>query len=155
MLDLGFGPYTHLLAKYQPLLLKMDLDNSLIQQGCEDFDMLINIETLLALVCIMPLLESILIMFAQSKFIFIICDYVVVVKVCQNNLYFMYLDELSKIAYLWIEWYIFPFLRNFLNKKNYHCTIDFLACPCELEVYPIWMGITHSDVVKDGNDEHY
>ncbi len=49
----------------------------------------------------------------------------------------------------------FPFLRNFLDKKNYHCTIDFLACPCELEVYPIWMGITHSDVVKDGNDEHY
>jgi hypothetical protein len=36
-----------------------------------------------------------------------------------------------------------------------HYTIDFLACPCELEVYPIWMGRAHSDVVKDGNDEHY
>jgi hypothetical protein len=31
MMDLGFGPYTHLLAKYKPLLLKMGLDNSLIQ----------------------------------------------------------------------------------------------------------------------------
>jgi hypothetical protein len=51
---------------------------------------------------------------------------------------------------------IFSFLRIKKKKKNNsHCTIDFLACPCELEVYPIWMGRAHSDVVKDGNDEHY
>jgi hypothetical protein len=23
------------------------------------------------------------------------------------------------------------------------------------EMYPIWMGKTHNDVVKDGNDEYY
>jgi hypothetical protein len=31
MLDLVFGPYIHLLAKYKPLLPKMGLDNSLTQ----------------------------------------------------------------------------------------------------------------------------
>jgi hypothetical protein len=31
MLDLDFGPYTHLLTKYEPLFLKLGLDNSLIQ----------------------------------------------------------------------------------------------------------------------------
>ncbi len=30
-----------------------------------------------------------------------------------------------------------------------------LARPCELEMYLVWMGKAHSDVVKDGNDEHY
>ncbi len=33
---------------------------------------------------------------------------------------------------------------------------DFLlAHPCELVVYLVWMGKAHSDVVKDGNDQHY
>jgi hypothetical protein len=31
----------------------------------------------------------------------------------------------------------------------------FLTCPFELEMYLVWMGKTHSDVVKDVNDEHY
>ncbi len=30
-----------------------------------------------------------------------------------------------------------------------------LAHPCEPEMYPVWMGRTHSDEVEDGNDEHY
>jgi hypothetical protein len=55
---------------------------------------------------------------------------------------------------LWIEWYIYILSLKKIKIKS-DCTIDFLACPCELEVYPIWMGKTHNDVVKDGNDEHY
>ncbi len=39
--------------------------------------------------------------------------------------------------------------------KDLHEGDFLLACPCELEVYLVWMGKTHSDVVKDGNDEHY
>jgi hypothetical protein len=30
-----------------------------------------------------------------------------------------------------------------------------LTHPCEPKMYPIWMGRTHSDVMKDGNNEHY
>ncbi len=31
----------------------------------------------------------------------------------------------------------------------------FLASPCELEMYLVWMGKVHSDAIKYGNDEHY
>jgi hypothetical protein len=36
-----------------------------------------------------------------------------------------------------------------LYKRDY-----FLAHPYDCEVYLVWMGISHGDVVKDGNDEH-
>jgi hypothetical protein len=42
-----------------------------------------------------------------------------------------------------------------LKRRNFSLHNFFLACPCELEVYPIWMGRAHNDVVKDVNDEHY
>ncbi len=37
-----------------------------------------------------------------------------------------------------------------LHKRNF-----IFACPSDLEVYFIWMGKVHNNVVKDGNDEHY
>ncbi len=51
-------------------------------RACENFDMLTNIEIMLTLMCIMPLVENIysLITFAQSQFGFI-CNYVAIVKV--------------------------------------------------------------------------
>lgn len=72
----------HVLAKYKPLVLKICVGYPLIEQACENFDMLTNIETMLTLMCITPLVESIysLITFAQSQFGFI-CDYVAIVKV--------------------------------------------------------------------------
>ncbi len=39
--------------------------------------------------------------------------------------------------------------------KNLHRGNFIFACPSDLEVYFIWMGKAHNNVVKDGNDKHY
>jgi hypothetical protein len=39
--------------------------------------------------------------------------------------------------------------------RDLHKRDVILAHPFDLEVYPIWVGKMHSEVVKDGNDEHY
>jgi len=39
--------------------------------------------------------------------------------------------------------------------KDLHERDYLLACPSKPKVYLVWMGRTHSDVVKDANDEHY
>jgi hypothetical protein len=37
-----------------------------------------------------------------------------------------------------------------LHRRNF-----IFACPFNLEMYFVWMGKVHNDVVKDENDEHY
>jgi hypothetical protein len=39
--------------------------------------------------------------------------------------------------------------------KDLHERDFIFVYPCNLEVYPIWMGKVYSDVAKDGNDKHY
>lgn len=58
-----------------------------------NYDLLCDVSTLLALPCLMPLLESVnfLMKFAQSNHVFV-SDYVAAVEICQANLYMMYSD---------------------------------------------------------------
>ncbi len=56
-----------------------------------NLDLLCDLHMLLGLSSLLPLLEAMhaLIKFAQGKDIFI-CDFVVVIKICQIDLYMMY-----------------------------------------------------------------
>ena len=58
-----------------------------------NYDLLCDIGTLLALPCLMPLLDCVnsLMKFAQSNHVFV-SDYIVVVKICYSELYMMYSD---------------------------------------------------------------
>jgi len=62
-----------------------------------NYEHLYDIHIWLGLVCILPLLEFVhaLIKFAQSRNVFM-CDLVVIIKVCQGNIYNMYCDQTSK-----------------------------------------------------------
>jgi hypothetical protein len=50
-----------------------------------------------------------------------------------------------------------PSLRitTYIPFEDLHEGDFLLACPLELEMYPIWMGRVYIDVVKDVNDEPY
>jgi hypothetical protein len=52
-----------------------------------------DIGTILGLPCVLPMLESIsaLMKFAYARDVFV-CDYIIIVKICQANLYKMYID---------------------------------------------------------------
>jgi hypothetical protein len=39
--------------------------------------------------------------------------------------------------------------------KDLHEREFLLTCPFKPKVYLVWMGIVHSDVVNNANDEHY
>jgi hypothetical protein len=60
-----------------------------------------ELQILLWLAYILPLLESIyvLIKFAQMRDVFV-CDLVAAIKVCQGDMYNMYLEESSNCKYL-------------------------------------------------------
>ena len=63
-----------------------------------NFDVLCDIQVLLSMVCLVPLLKVVysLIQFAQGRNIFI-GDFVVAVKVCEGQLYRMFVD--AQFAY--------------------------------------------------------
>jgi hypothetical protein len=46
-------------------------------------------------------------------------------------------------------------IATYTHFRNLHEGDFLLACPSKLEMYPVWMGRVHTDVVKDVNDEHY
>jgi hypothetical protein len=50
---------------------------------------------------------------------------------------------------------LFLCTTTYIPFRDLHEGDFILAHPCEPKMYPIWMGRMHSDVVKDGNDEHY
>jgi hypothetical protein len=106
---------TRWISLLEPLRRIMDEYKTLIAKMCEDdvvkklyltvkqaaakettrlnCDLLCDVGTLLALPCLMPLLQSVdsLMNFAQSNHVFV-SDYVAAVKICQTQLYMMYSD---------------------------------------------------------------
>ncbi len=50
-------------------------------------------------------------------------------------------------SHIWVQ-LTFPF--SFLHERDF-----ILARSFDLKVHLVWMGRTHNDVVKDGNDKHY
>ncbi len=81
------------------LLVKMTLDSPTIQQVKLNYENLCDLQVLLGLVCILPLLESIhaLIKFAQMRDLYV-CDLVVAIKVNQGDIYMMYCDQTSNFT---------------------------------------------------------
>ena len=68
-------------------------DKEVSAKACNNLDLLCDVGTLLALPYLTPLFESVesLIKFAQSPDVFV-SDYVAAVKICQAEIYMMYLD---------------------------------------------------------------
>jgi hypothetical protein len=88
-------PLKRVLGEYKTLIAKMcedaavkDPEPKVTEKAKHNLDLLCDVGTLLALPCILPLLESVdsLMRFAQSRDIFV-SDYVATVKICQAELY--------------------------------------------------------------------
>ena len=107
---------THWLSLLEPLKRVMGEYKTLVVKMCEDaavkepeltakqaaareaarqnYDLLCDVGTLLALPCLMPLLDSLssLMKFVQSNHVFV-SDYIAAVKICQSDLFMMYSDK--------------------------------------------------------------
>ncbi len=81
------------LFKYHTLFMKMALDAPAIPFAKSFFFGFTNVETLLSLNTMMPMLKAVhsLIKFAQLKDVFV-CDFIIVVKICERDVYCMFCD---------------------------------------------------------------
>jgi hypothetical protein len=89
-----FFPAKQVLAKYKTMVVKMHNNNlHIVATTKMNLQYLCDIEVVMGLANIMPLLESVhvLIKFTQAHDTFL-CDFVTVVKMCCVELYNMYLD---------------------------------------------------------------
>jgi hypothetical protein len=107
-------PTKRVLPEYHALVLKMHRDVDTITQVAHNLKLLCDLEVVLALSCIMPMLEGLneLMKFSQSQKCFV-CDFVVVMKLCQTNLYYQYNDPHN--AYLSDAFHRY---RNLLNETS-------------------------------------
>jgi hypothetical protein len=74
-------------------LMKMALDSLTIALATSNLELLYDVEILLSLVCLVPMLEILnaLVTFAQLCDIFV-CDFVATMKICQDDLNKLYVD---------------------------------------------------------------
>jgi hypothetical protein len=86
-------PLKRVLGEYKTLIVKMAQDAAEESKAAHNLRLLYDVHILLALPCLMPLLESMnqLILFAQSRCVFV-SDYVTVVKLWQAEIFMMYCD---------------------------------------------------------------
>ncbi len=82
-----------MMVEYKTLLVKMVMDQNTNQQSKFNYKHLCDLQILLGLACIFPLLKSmhVLIKFAQMWDIFVY-DLVATIKICQDDFYNMYFD---------------------------------------------------------------
>jgi hypothetical protein len=75
-------------------LMKMALDTLTITLVASNLELLYDVEILLSLVCLVPMLEffNALVKFAQLCDIFV-CDFVATMKICQDDLNKLYVDH--------------------------------------------------------------
>jgi len=87
------------MEKYMTMLVKMVLDNPTNQQVKLNYKNLCDLQVLLGLVCILPLLEFFhaFIKFAQMRDLYV-CDLVATIKVNQVDIYMMHCDQTSKFT---------------------------------------------------------
>lgn len=100
------APLRRVMGEYKTLIAKMCEDATVKEpemthkemaareSARRNYDLLCDVGTLLALPCVMPMLESMdfLVKFAQSRNVFV-SDYVAVVRICQAELHQMYSDH--------------------------------------------------------------
>ncbi len=94
------APTKHVWYKYEPLLVKMAKDVTTVDNAKANYELLCNVETLLGLPHVLPLLECVQILsnFAQSYQVFI-CDFIATVKIYHQNLFKLYCDPNHKYGY--------------------------------------------------------
>jgi len=88
-----FSPILHVLSKYHTFFMKMPLDVATITSTKSNLCLLTNVEMLLRLNVVLPLLEAMhsLIKFAQLWDMFV-CDFIAIVKIFEGDVYWMYCD---------------------------------------------------------------
>jgi hypothetical protein len=86
-------PMKRVLSEYKILIVKMNNDTGEESKVVQNLSSLCDVHTLLAFPYVIPLLESVdsLVKFAQSPNAFV-SDYVAAVKICQAEIYEMYVD---------------------------------------------------------------
>jgi hypothetical protein len=89
-------PLKRICGEYKTLIVKFAKDATLESGAKKNLSLLLDLATLLALPCILPMLEVVqsLIKFAQAGNVFI-SDFIAVVKIYQAELYMMYYDSAS------------------------------------------------------------
>jgi hypothetical protein len=89
-------PLKRISGEYKTLIVKFAEDASKESGAKKNLSLLLDVATLLALPCILPLLEAVesLIKFAQAGNVFV-SDFITAVKICQVELYMMYCDTSS------------------------------------------------------------
>lgn len=87
-------PLKRISSEYKTLIVKFAQDAAKESAAKRNLLFLLDVATLLALPCILPMLECIhsLIKFAQQRNVFI-SDFIAAVKICQGELYMMYIDN--------------------------------------------------------------
>jgi hypothetical protein len=88
---------------YKTLVAKMVGNNGIVEATKANVVNLCDVGTILGLPCVLPMLESVnaFMKFAMAKYVFI-CDYndyIVVVKICQVDLYKMYSDPTTSFRH--------------------------------------------------------
>lgn len=88
------------LSMHMSLVAKTIEDNSFFMDAQVNFKLLCDVDLLISLSCLMPMLKIVhgLIKFAQKKDVFV-CDYVIAIKICQRQLYIHYLNLATKYTY--------------------------------------------------------
>jgi hypothetical protein len=102
-------PLKHICGEYKTLIVKFDVDASQESGARIHLSLLLDVATLLALPCILPMLEAVqsLIKFAQAGNVFI-SDFIAAVKICQAELYMIYCDSASSFQPLHFPLNLFP-----------------------------------------------
>jgi hypothetical protein len=104
------------MEKYKTLLVKMALDSLTNQQAKLNYENLCDLQVLLGLAYILPLLEFVhaFIKSAQMKDVYV-CDLVVAIKVCQGDIYMMDCDQTSKFTTY--NFWVFKSLLEFKHEN--------------------------------------
>jgi acetyl/propionyl-CoA carboxylase alpha subunit len=92
-MDSMLQPLKQVGKEYKTLIAKMTTNSANVESAKANLLNLCDIDMILGLPCILPMLESMngLMKFVQGKDIFV-CDYIIAVKICQGDLYKMYND---------------------------------------------------------------
>jgi hypothetical protein len=86
------SPIKHVMVEYMTLLMKMAIDSPSNEKAKANFDLLCDVQVVLGLATILPLLHFLhnFIKFSQCRRDVFICDFVVVGKVCQGVIFSLY-----------------------------------------------------------------
>jgi hypothetical protein len=101
------SPAMRVLSEYKTLIVKMGLDmtptsNHQVPTGAKvNFDFLVDLEVLLSLCCIIPLLHAVnqFIKLSQARDVFI-CDFMEALKLCQQDLAQKYINPISAFNHM-------------------------------------------------------